>query len=155
MLQNAITLITTTLNQLLNDVEYLQKKPAHNKLQVKIKQNQANNLQQALYFLNENQANQQKTEQQFNQTITSKEVLISKLTGCCLYYGISTFEVEFFCSRSQADITQLVKETLADNAYYKPLKHTIEKADPIKFATEPKIPFLQLFNSGLNHAKTN
>jgi len=149
MLDTVINLLNTTINQLVNDFNFIIQNPKHNKLHAKVKENQIANLKQIMIFLIE----QKKFAKETSKEITNLETQITKLEGCLLYYGVSTFEVQFFCSRSQNDIITLVKETLADNAYYVPIKHTQTKIENIKFATKPAIPFNELLNLALRHGQ--
>jgi len=149
MLDTVINLLNATINQLVNDFNFIIQNPKHNKLHAKVKENQIANLKQIMIFLIE----QKKFAKETSNEITNLETKITKLEGCLLYYGVTVDEIRFFCSRTKQDIINLVKETLADNAYYVPIKHTQTKLESVKFATKPAIPFNELLNSALRHGQ--
>lgn len=153
MLDTVINLLNATINQLVNDFNFIIQNPKHNKLHAKVKENQIANLNQVLNYLNNVDAESKQNQAQTSQQIAKLKTQITKLEGCLLYYGVTFDEISFFCSRTEQDVINLVKETLQDNAYYIPIKHTQTKSEPVIFATKPAIPFNELLNLALRHGQ--
>lgn len=149
-LQNTISSLQNIANVLVKDYNYYKSIPKSNAAVLSIKLNQVNALQNCINALTELNSEQNNVNSQQTTVVNQLQTKIFKLEACLFYYGVSLFEINLFMQQPEAVIAQTIKQNIEDNAFYKPLLHTVNKLDEVKYATKPCFNFNQLKNKALN-----
>lgn len=150
LLQNSISGLQNLANTLLKDYNKYKTAPKVNAVILSIKANQIKTLQNCINNLNQALQLLTNLNNSTQVSLNNKETRIFKLEACLFYYGVSPIEIRLFTQKTETEITQLTKQNLKDNAFYKPLLHTMETLEPVKYATQPCFNFNQLKNKALN-----